>query len=134
MKHLYFVRHGESELNAAGLGAGHSESPLTEKGRQQAKQAGQEAKDLKIDYVVCSPLSRARETAEIIAKEIGYPVKDIHVNKLFIERFFGELEGQPIITDVNFNFDDVKNVEKSQDLLLRGRAALDYLEKLKADN
>jgi uncharacterized phosphatase len=134
MKHLYFVRHGESELGAKDLGAGHSETPLTEKGRQQAHLTGQSAKNLKLDYIVSSPLSRAYETAEIIAKEIGFPAKKIKINKLFIERYFGNYEGQPIIYDPNYDFDSINGIEKTDDLLNRARKALDYLEAVKADN
>ncbi len=134
MKKLYFVRHGESELGALNLGAGHIETPLTSKGREQAKQAGKVAKDLAINLIISSPLSRAQDTAKIIAKEIGYPLKDIEVNPMFIERFFGEYEGRPIIQDPNFDFDSIKGIEKKVDLLNRARKALDYLESLSADN
>ena len=134
MKKLYFVRHGESELGALGLGAGRQETPLTAKGRQQAKLAGQAAKSLDIDLIISSPLSRAHETAKLIAQEIGYPVKAIKVNKLLIERFFGEHEGRPIIKDPNFDFDSIKGIEKTEELLKRARKALDYIETLPANN
>jgi uncharacterized phosphatase len=134
VKHLYFVRHGESELGALGLGAGHSETPLTKEGRLQAKLAGKYAKKLAIDHVVSSPLSRALDTAKIIAKEMGYPEDKIEVNPLFIERYFGVNEGQPIIIDPDFDFDTIKGIEKTKDLIIRGRKALDYLESLPEDN
>jgi len=133
MKKLYFVRHGQSELNAADLGAGHTETPLTTEGIKQAERAALKAKNLGIDFIVSSPLSRAQDTAKIIAKEIGYPVKDIHINELLIERYFGTLEGQPRMHNENFDFDTVEGIEKTEDLLKRGRHALDYLESLPYD-
>lgn len=70
------MRHGLSVLNVRGIRAGHIETPLTDEGRQQARRAGQAAKKYQIDTIVCSPLSRAHETAAIVAKEIGIPEKE----------------------------------------------------------
>src|SRR5690606_14158884 len=95
MRKLYFIRHGLSELNAQGLYAGHTETPLTEEGRLQAKQAGQGATGLGIDLIVSSPLERALETAQIVAHEIGYPEESIITDDRLIERHFGQLEAQP---------------------------------------
>lgn len=94
MKTIYFVRHGETEANAAGLvsGAGNDTS-LTENGRQQARKAGQNLQDKKIELIICSPLSRTVETAAIIANEIGYDANKIVKNPLFIERICGIYEG-----------------------------------------
>jgi uncharacterized phosphatase len=131
MKRLYFVRHGLSEMNKMGLFAGSTDTPLTAEGRQQAKLAGQKAKDYGINYIVCSPLSRAHDTARIIAKEIGYPEEDIHLNSLLVERHFGELEGKSWAPDLNVDgFSDIETVDN---LLERARRALDFLESLEQD-
>jgi uncharacterized phosphatase len=132
MRKLYFVRHGLTEMNVAGLVAGSTETPLTAEGRRQAKYAGQRAKDLNIDYIVASPLSRARETAEIIAKEIGYPIDEIHINELFIERHFGELEGQPWNPDLDL--DGIVDIETVDTILERAKLALNFLHSLDAHN
>ena len=66
MKKLYFIRHGLSEGNVQEIWSGSTDTPLHTEGRAQAKAAGQKAKKLKIDLVVSSPMSRAKETAEII--------------------------------------------------------------------
>src|SRR5690348_5787824 len=92
MKHLYFVRHGQTQGNVNRLWSGTTETPLTDEGRAQAKRAGEHAKSLGIDHIVCSPLGRAKDTAAIIAKEIDFPIKDIEHNSLFIERHFGQME------------------------------------------
>lgn len=95
MKQLYFVRHGLSEMNKLGVYAGRADTPLTETGRQQAKTAGEQARNLTMDCVVASPLKRALETAQIIAKEIDYPEGRIIINDLLTERDFGSMEGKP---------------------------------------
>lgn len=64
---LYLVRHGESEANAAGVFAGQTDSPLTERGRAQADAVAVALAGLPIDRVVTSDLSRARDTAAAIA-------------------------------------------------------------------
>ena len=71
---LYLVRHGESEANAAHRYAGQSDSPLTERGRAQARAVAASLRGVRFDRVVSSDLSRARDTAEIIAREHGLAV------------------------------------------------------------
>ena len=132
MKKLYYIRHGLSQLNVSRHFAGITNSPLTQEGRQQAKLAGKQAKNLNIDYIVCSQLSRALDTAKIIAKEIGYPIDKIHINKLFIERDFGELEGKPWKPD--FNLDGITDIETVDSLIERARLGLKFLQALEADN
>jgi broad specificity phosphatase PhoE len=92
MKKLYFIRHGLSEMNKSGHFAGTIDTPLAEEGRAQAKMAGIKARELRIDLIVTSPLIRASETAEIIARQIGYPKDKIVLSRLLIERHWGDLE------------------------------------------
>lgn len=68
---VYFVRHGESQANADKIYAGQLDSPLTDTGREQAKQAAQNFIGKNFDHILVSPLSRAKETCEIIIKEAG---------------------------------------------------------------
>ena len=65
MHSLYFVRHGETVWNVANKICGMTDSPLTEKGREQARQTGELVKNsgLRIDEILYSPLSRAADTA-----------------------------------------------------------------------
>jgi broad specificity phosphatase PhoE len=94
MKTIYFVRHGESEANAAGIAAGGGlDVSLTEDGRQQAQKVGEGLKKKEIDLIVCSPMKRAHETASIIAQTVGYDLSKIVTNPLFTERHLGELTG-----------------------------------------
>ncbi len=63
---IYLVRHGQSEGNVKNLWYGSSDLPLTDLGRQQARQAGEKLRDA--DFTVCyvSPLMRARDTADLV--------------------------------------------------------------------
>lgn len=96
MKTVYFVRHGLSEGNVAGVTSGAEHNvPLTEEGKQQALRAGRDLRDKNIDLVVCSPLIRTVQTAELIAGELGYDPKKILQREDFIERYMGIYSGKP---------------------------------------
>jgi len=95
MKNIYFVRHGESEANVEKKFAGQKEdSPLTELGRLQAKQAALDLfkNNYKIDRIITSPLARAYETAKIIAKEAKLDL-ELEVDQRIAEYDMGELTG-----------------------------------------
>ena len=133
MKHLYFVRHGLSEMGKQGLRAGAGSDPhLAPEGHEQARHAGHHAKLLNIDHIISSPMKRAHHTARIIAQEIGYPEDNIALNSLFIERHFGELEGTPWEADINL--DGFAEVETTDTLLHRMHLAYEFLRSLPFDN
>ena len=64
---FYFVRHGESEANAAHRFAGRSDSPLTERGKRQSAMVADALQDVQFDRIVATPLSRSYDTARVIA-------------------------------------------------------------------
>ncbi|GHV93266.1 phosphoglycerate mutase [Spirochaetia bacterium] len=80
---FYFIRHGQSEGNIAGILQGRLDYPLTAKGREQAAERGRSLRNIlspsrspceggrTLLYV--SPLNRAVETAEIIAAQVALP-------------------------------------------------------------
>ncbi|MBV8043823.1 2,3-diphosphoglycerate-dependent phosphoglycerate mutase GpmB [Pluralibacter sp.] len=74
MLQVYLVRHGETQWNAERRLQGQSDSPLTEKGEQQAWQVGERARTLGITHIISSDLGRTRRTAEIIADACGCAV------------------------------------------------------------
>lgn len=88
---IYYVRHGETDYNKAYLIQGSIDAPLNEKGKEQAHQIALKLKDIKLDAIYCSPLLRARQTAEAINAFFGLPIviaPELH------EQRYGELEGK----------------------------------------
>ena len=134
MKKLYFVRHGESEANAKRLFAGRWDVPLTELGLAQAHHAGRETKSLGIDLIVSSPLKRARQTAETIASEIGYPKDKIVYSDLFKERDYGAMQEKPWDDATGINFDTIPGAEKEAALLERATEGAKFIRNLPEDN
>ncbi|CAN5273958.1 histidine phosphatase family protein [soil metagenome] len=76
---IYFARHGETEWNSIRRVQGALDSPLTAKGRDQARDVGRILLDelgYKPDYrLVASPRGRALETAGFIAEALGLTIK-----------------------------------------------------------
>lgn len=141
MKHLYFVRHGQSEANAAKKWSGHADHVLMPEGHEQAKQTAASAKQqgLKFDIIICSPLQRAVQTAKHIATAVGYPYEKIVLHDGFKERCFGELEDKTN-HEVRKAYkldesviDTYKDVEKLADIQLRAQQMLEYLHTLPQD-
>jgi broad specificity phosphatase PhoE len=92
---LTLIRHGETDWNRAGRIQGSTDIPLNDTGREQARAAGialRGARDASVPVtVVASDLARARETAEIIAVELGAHAPLIYPG--LRERAYGEAEG-----------------------------------------
>ena len=88
---LGFIRHGQTDWNAEGRLQGSSDIPLNEVGRQQARDAVAVLGAGSWDAIVSSPLSRARETAEIIASGLGIELGRSYDE--LIERDYGQAEG-----------------------------------------
>ena len=91
---LYLTRHGETIWNRLGKTQGIQDTSLTDLGRIQAKKLGQQLKkNNNINAIYCSDLLRARETAEIIGKEISIEPTS---SSLLREVAFGNWEGLSI--------------------------------------
>lgn len=90
-KELYLVRHGETDWNVAGRWQGHTDIPLNAHGRLQARVVAAALRSTPLAGLVSSDLSRARETAEIIATVLG--VKVVSFDPNLRERAFGPFEG-----------------------------------------
>lgn len=94
MTTIYIARHGQNEDNVRGILNGHRDLPLTDLGRQQARQLARHIKDreLVFDAVYASPLGRAFETAAIVAAALGLAEPIVHDD--LIERDFGIMTGK----------------------------------------
>jgi probable phosphoglycerate mutase len=88
---VYAARHGETEWNAQARWQGHTDMPLNETGRAQARALAQALRCTVLAGVVASDLSRARETAQIVAVELGLAIA--YVDPALRERAIGVFEG-----------------------------------------
>lgn len=84
------VRHGETEWSASGRYAGATDVALNQAGRDQALRLAGWVNDARLAAVWCSPLLRARETAEIAIGDTGLPLR---IDPRLAELDFGEAEG-----------------------------------------
>lgn len=104
---IYFVRHGETDWNKERKLQGQIDIPLNEFGRKLAEDTAPFLKDIDFDMAFTSPLSRAKETAQIILGERNIPlVEDERIR----EMGFGSYEGMFCkgdkfnIPDQNFHY------------------------------
>jgi len=88
---LYLVRHGETEWNRIGRWQGATDIPLSDVGRAQARLLAARLRDSRIAAVYASQLSRALETAQILAAGLGAPAPT--VDPRLRERGYGAFEG-----------------------------------------
>lgn len=91
MSRLLLARHGETEWNALGRLQGHTDIPLSDVGRAQARALAGSVAAAGLAAVVTSDLLRARETGEIVAAALGLGAPAIDPG--LRERRFGEFEG-----------------------------------------
>ncbi len=94
---LYLLRHGETEFNVEGRYQGQRDSPLTPRGRDQARRHGALLETLIAEpeawRLVASPLGRAMATARIVCAELGLPDGAIETDDRLKEMAFGAWEG-----------------------------------------
>ncbi|NUM45775.1 MAG: histidine phosphatase family protein [Anaerolineales bacterium] len=127
---IMFVRHAESEGNANGLWQGQAEFPLSETGRTQAQALADYLanREEKFDQIIASPLTRAHDTAQAVAKKFALPVE---TDPLWLERDNGQWAGStpenryPPEPDYLFLHHPVGGTGETEwDLYLRGGKAI----------
>lgn len=91
---VYFARHGQTVWNVENKICGATDSPLTEKGIAQAEDLAKYIleQNIKIDEILYSPLSRARDTALTVSRFLDVPAR---MEVRLIEQNFGKWEGTP---------------------------------------
>ena len=95
----YFViRHGEAETNAKGVVNWKIEGkyPLTKKGVEQVRMAAKDLKEKGIELIIASPLERTKESAHIIAEELGINGSTVIFDPRIAEVNTGEFDGRPV--------------------------------------
>jgi probable phosphoglycerate mutase len=121
------VRHGQTDWNAERRLQGSTDIPLNEVGRGQARDAAAVLSPYEWDAIVSSPLSRAAETADLIAEGLGLTVSR-RVPEL-TERSFGPAEGMqagPELEALRIP-GGFKGAESEDEAASRGLAALEAL-------
>ncbi len=121
------LRHGQTDWNIDFRLQGIADIPLNETGIAQAEMAGQAIDGNDWDLLLTSPLSRARDTADIVAKHAGFDV--IQVEPMLLERSFGEAEGL-LYEEWRAKYQDTNLVPGSESLIelaARARLLLDTL-------
>ncbi len=93
MKHVVLIRHGESQWNLENRFTGWVDVPLSLKGEQEAREAGEKVRAFRFDHAFTSVLTRAIRTLEIVLDVIGQPGLPVEQDQALNERMYGELQG-----------------------------------------
>ncbi len=93
MAKLVLVRHGQSQWNLENRFTGWVDVPLSPKGEEEAKRAGEKLKGMKFDKAYTSALKRAQNTLRFILEQIGQTSIPIEKDQALNERHYGALQG-----------------------------------------
>jgi 2,3-bisphosphoglycerate-dependent phosphoglycerate mutase len=93
MTRLVLLRHGESQWNLENRFTGWVDVPLSPRGIQEAKDAGEKVRSFTFDRAFTSVLTRANETLRLALETIGQTSIPIEKDKALNERMYGELQG-----------------------------------------
>ncbi|MCU4719112.1 histidine phosphatase family protein [Halapricum hydrolyticum] len=91
MTQVFLTRHGETKYNHRGVEMGQLDIPLSDHGREQARDLATRFQHATIDAIFTSPLQRSRETAKILAEPHGMAVTS---GERLKERSCGDMEGE----------------------------------------
>ncbi|HSC57636.1 MAG TPA: 2,3-bisphosphoglycerate-dependent phosphoglycerate mutase [Nitrospira sp.] len=93
MGRLVLLRHGESQWNLENRFTGWVDVPLSSRGVQEAKNAGEKLRPYRFDRAFTSVLQRAIDTLRLALEVIGQTSIPIEKDKALNERMYGELQG-----------------------------------------
>ncbi len=124
---LTIVRHGESIANSKGISQGNQDewmdTPLTEKGKEQARAVAERLKNEDVDIIISSDLKRAKQTAEEINKFHNVEIK-------FDSRLRDMLNNEELekfISKCNCTFEEIENAGKNTIIVAHGSSCLTLL-------
>ena len=120
---LYIMRHGKTDWNEQHKLQGRTDIPLNDDGIKMAEAAALKYKDVHFDICYCSPLKRAKKTAEILLAGRDIPI--ISDDRL-VEMSFGKYEGvkSSFSTDANKLKSSDSQVNILFDVLIVGHGAM----------
>lgn len=122
---LVLVRHGESQWNLENRFTGWTDVPLTEKGRAEARRAGEKLRGIHFDQAYTSVLERATESLDIILKVIGQEDIPVAYDQALNERHYGDLQGlNKAETAAKFGAEQVHIWRRSYDVAPPGGESL----------
>ena len=93
MPQLVLIRHGQSQWNKENRFTGWIDIPLSEKGEEEARNAGEKIKGMHFDKAFTSMLQRAIKTFEIAAQTAGFQHLIAEKDEALNERMYGDLQG-----------------------------------------
>ena len=104
---IYVLRHGQTAMNAKNQIMGRTDIELSAEGRKQAQEAAEKIsafpKEKLPDSIICSPLIRAKQTAQYVADELEEScgkIIQIRYDEHLIEQDYGELEGTDRLSEL----------------------------------
>ena len=128
---IILTRHGQTEWNVLRKMQGKADIELNEKGISQAEETAELLKNEKINLIICSPLKRAKQTADIINKGRNIPI--IYDDDI-AERDFGEFEGTNI-NDFDYpgywSYKQNNQYEKAENIKVFFERVYSFIEKIK---
>ncbi len=135
-RRFYFVRHGETLLNAEHIRQG-AEGALSEKGRAQAEEVGRYLHPFRVNMILSSTYPRAKETSEILRTHLNAPISysDLLVERRNPTDVVGKSSRDPKVTtilsqiDLAYHADDfrISDEESFDELKSRARKCVDLL-------
>lgn len=132
--YIYVIRHGQTDWNVDHRALSFTDLELNETGKEQAKEAEELVKNLDYDMVFCSPMTRTKQTAQIVNSK-NVPVE---IDERLRERNCGSLEGIPV-TEFDYKFfwninkDGMFDCESLENLKQRVYEFIDELKEKHSD-
>src|SRR5499426_2714967 len=125
MARLVLLRHGESQWNLENRFTGWVDVPLSPRGIQEAKNAGEKLRSFAFNRAFTSVLTRAIETLRLVLEAIGQTNIPIEKDKALNERMYGELQGlNKADTAKKYGDEQVKIWRRSYDIAPPGGESL----------
>lgn len=122
---FYLLRHGQTDWNVEGRLQGRKNMPMNSNGVKQITELAEHLREMnfQVDLIISSPLDRAKESARIVAENIGFE-GNIILDEDFIERSFGLAEGLVYSREINLN-DEKYCAETVEEVCKRAKTAIE---------